>query len=51
MGVPREGEANKVFWGEVKSAFGHNGIHPSEKLRKTVYFTSVPMGKIRSKVF
>ena len=30
MGVPIESEANKVFWGGVKSTFIHCGIQPLE---------------------
>ena len=30
MGVPIEGEANKVFWGGIKSTFIHRGIQSPE---------------------
>lgn len=46
-----ENEVNEVFGSDVKSTFGHNGIHLSETLRKTVYFTGVPIEGEANKVF
>ena len=50
-GVPIEDEVNEVFW--VVSSLHSYIVEFShwKILQKTVYFTPVPMGKIRSKVF
>lgn len=50
MGVPIEGEVNKVFFREAKPCSGNAGCRRSKTLRRTLYFMGVPIESEVNKV-